>query len=111
MILDLHGKSLRAAREAVDSFIKKALDDKVKSIIIITGRGNHPNQDGRRGLIFKALPTWLKKPHLQPLIELVRQELGSYKIFFKTEGNDLVETSRIIRIFKKLSPCLLEDKF
>ena len=79
-IFDLHGKSLKEAKLYVNKIINEASTQKTPFIRIITGKGNHPNKDGSRGLIYKRLPTWLNELQLQSLINSVEQKDGSYLI-------------------------------
>ncbi len=81
--LDLHGKSLNEAKQYVRDLINKAKIENICFLKIITGRGNHINRDGTRGLIFKMLPSWLGSDDIWPFIESVDQNIGSYQITLK----------------------------
>ena len=43
--LDLHGKTLDEANSIIENFIKKAYEDKVQKLIIVTGKGLHSNNE------------------------------------------------------------------
>ena len=43
--LDLHGKTLDEANKIIENFIRKAYEDKVYKLIIVTGKGLHSNND------------------------------------------------------------------
>ena len=43
--LDLHGKSLQEANQIIENFIKKSFEDRVKKLIIVTGKGLHSKND------------------------------------------------------------------
>lgn len=83
--LDLHGRSLREGQLLVHITIEKAQKNGIVEINIITGRGNHPNQDGRRGLILRAFPKWLENSKVKPLIQFVTKKLGSFVVRLKND--------------------------
>ena len=43
--LDLHGKTLDEANHVIENFIKKSYEDRVKKLIIVTGKGLHSNNE------------------------------------------------------------------
>ena len=43
--LDLHGKTLYEANQTIETFIKKSYEDKIKKLIIVTGKGLHSNNE------------------------------------------------------------------
>ena len=43
--LDLHGQTLEKANQNIENFIKKAHEDKVRKLKIITGKGLHSNNE------------------------------------------------------------------
>ena len=43
--LDLHGQTLEKANQNIENFIKKAHEDKVRKLKIITGKGIHSNNE------------------------------------------------------------------
>ena len=43
--LDLHGQTLEKANQNIENFIKKAHEDKVRKLRIITGKGLHSNNE------------------------------------------------------------------
>ena len=41
--LDLHGENLDQANSIIENFIKKAYEDRIQKLIIVTGKGLHSN--------------------------------------------------------------------
>jgi DNA-nicking Smr family endonuclease len=62
--LDLHGKTVQAAHQALERFLLAAHADQLRCVEIITGRGS--GEAG--GAIRRELPHWLSLPALRPLI-------------------------------------------
>ena len=81
IMIDLHGCSVQQSREILAKHFASAQEKNIKELYIITGRGNHKNPDGSKGILKKVLPKLLK-PYCE-LIELVDPEIGSYKIILK----------------------------
>lgn len=85
--VDLHGQSESDARNTVIRLIQQAQlmeeDGKPISIHFISGRGNHINRKGNRGIIFKKLPTWLQDEKIAHLIDKHYQTTGAYEVFLK----------------------------
>jgi hypothetical protein len=77
-IIDLHGKSLTEAKHYVTATIQDAIKQRISFLRIITGKGNHINKSGNRGVLYKRLPTWLEHPELKPFIESIEHKEGSY---------------------------------
>ena len=44
-LIDLHGYNLEEANEIIQNFIHKAYNDKVKKLIVVTGKGLHSNKE------------------------------------------------------------------
>ncbi len=85
---DLHGFRRQEARKAVTSFFERAKEEGYASMTIITGRGNHANSNGSRGVLFNSLPKWLKHPEIKAAIQEVRQDMGAYEIVLKNDQKD-----------------------
>lgn len=79
--LDLHGiASAKAAENKVLQFIRIAKSKKKKQVTVITGKGNHVNEKGNRGVLFKALPKWIdRNKNIKDFN--VREDGGSYMIY------------------------------
>jgi len=82
---DLHGCSFKEARRQVIDLIKTTYQN-LTYIHFITGRGNHINKNGQRGVIFEAFPTWLEEESISPLILRVEEAIGAYNVYFKENG-------------------------
>ncbi len=85
MSVDLHGASVKKAKEVVDTMLTRARDQKIDKLTFITGIGNHINSDGSRGVLFKALPKWLNKSSCD--ISSIKQDMGAYEIQFNCAAN------------------------
>ena len=65
--LDLHGKSLEEANQIIENFIKKSFEDRVKKLIIVTGKGLHSKNDKDPyvskdlGILKYSIPDFLSK--------------------------------------------------
>ncbi|MBL0941268.1 MAG: SEL1-like repeat protein [Alphaproteobacteria bacterium] len=87
--IDLHGNSLETAKERVINFIKQAQELGLSHIHFICGRGKHKNSQGKRGVIFKAFPEWLKNQEITNSIDSYRKGIGTYEVFLKNaKGQD-----------------------
>tara|TARA_B100000900_G_C20479648_1_gene674899 strand:+ start:212 stop:754 length:543 start_codon:yes stop_codon:yes gene_type:complete len=77
--LDLHGKTLMKAQQALISFIKASVESNIRCVLIITGKKKTVH--GAKGLIRENLPKWLKD-----------KELYNYVLFHcyatKKDGDD-----------------------
>ena len=77
--LDLHGKTLMEAKQALISFIKASVESNIRCVLIITGKKKTVH--GAKGLIRENLPKWLKD-----------KELYNYVLFHcyatKKDGDD-----------------------
>lgn len=100
--VDLHGKSLEQAKDTVKKAIEFAKTNGKLTIEVITGRGNHPNSDGRRGLILKAFPKWLEDSAIKPLIQFAQKKVGAYLIGLnRTVQDNLISSPQNSREFKE----------
>lgn len=69
--LDLHGYRYDAARTALRHFIAKAAQNNARCVLVVTGKGDIDAQntaEPARGVIRRALPTWLAEPPLDHLV-------------------------------------------
>lgn len=69
--LDLHGLTEKEAFSAVDDFIRHAYMQKLRCVLIVTGKGiNHENDAWyeKKGILKECVPGWLNNPELRPLI-------------------------------------------
>ena len=64
--LDLHGQTLEKANQNIENFIKKAHEDKVRKLKIITGKGLHSNNEKNPyiskdlGILKYSVPEFIK---------------------------------------------------
>ena len=69
--LDLHGYFEKEAFEAVEEFIKTAYMQKLRCVLIITGKGIKKETDEwyeKKGILKESVPNWLNTPQIRPLI-------------------------------------------
>lgn len=66
--LDLHGKTEIMAHKALSQFVVSAHRRGVRTLLIITGKG-----DKGQGLLRRKVPEWLKEDPLKPLILALSQ--------------------------------------
>jgi DNA-nicking Smr family endonuclease len=64
--LDLHGMTQAAARSALDGFIAAMQRRGARAILVITGKGGRPGEDGAdrydgRGVLRREVPRWLNE--------------------------------------------------
>ena len=62
--IDLHGRTVQRAYDALHAFLVSAHADQVRCVEVITGRGSGENG----GAIRRELPIWLNQPSLRPLV-------------------------------------------
>jgi len=84
--LDLHGCSVKEAQQRVEAIFLSIRETRINQIYIITGRGNHVNPNGTRGVLKQILPSLLK-PYAEDIFQ-VDKELGAYKIILKKVAID-----------------------
>ena len=85
---DLHGFRRKEALEAVKSFFTHAKEQNISSTTIITGIGNHRNENGARAVLYNSMPKWLELPEIKAAIKEVRTDLGAYEITLHSEKQD-----------------------
>lgn len=66
--LDLHGVTEKDAYDDVIGFIKKAYQSSKRCVLIITGKGWDNKPFSGKGVLRKAVPEWLSKSEIAPLI-------------------------------------------
>ncbi len=84
--IDLHGYSVQKSKEYVIDMVKKThSNDNYALIHVITGRGNHINSSGARGVLFESLQKWIKDPQISDLVKEVKKEQGAYLLILNKE--------------------------
>lgn len=61
--LDLHGMDQDRARAALHGFLRRAHDDGLRAVLVITGKGVEGD-----GVLKRRAPDWLAEPAVRPLI-------------------------------------------
>ncbi|HEY5676753.1 MAG TPA: Smr/MutS family protein [Myxococcales bacterium] len=61
--LDLHGYDQDRARAALESFLRRAWDEGLRSVLVITGKGVQGD-----GILRRRTPEWLAAPHLAEMV-------------------------------------------
>jgi hypothetical protein len=85
--LDLHGvSSAKEAKDKVFQFIKAAKSKRKNEVVVITGKGNHVNRQGKRGILLKSFPKWLEGNENVTALK-ARSDGGSYTVFLKSRFN------------------------
>ncbi|VBB69574.1 Smr protein/MutS2 [invertebrate metagenome] len=64
--LDLHGLGQPRAHVALRRFVDMAWRSGLRSVLVITGKGNRA--DGSIGVLRAAVPLWLNEPDLRPKV-------------------------------------------
>lgn len=83
IMLDLHGLSVKEVKNCLEVHFLKMQTHNLGEFYLITGRGNHLNSNGSRGVLKKVLPKLLK-PYCQSIIK-INEEAGAYKIILKPQ--------------------------
>ena len=94
--LDLHGQTLEKANQNIENFIKKAHEDKVRKLKIITGKGLHSNNEKDPyiskdlGILKYSVPEFIKNnSELMKIISDIKEASiedggsGAFYIFLK----------------------------
>ena len=61
--LDLHGLDQDRARASLHGFLRRAHDDGLRAVLVITGKGVEGD-----GILKRRAPDWLSEPAVRPLI-------------------------------------------
>ena len=96
--IDLHGFSLEDANKTIEEFIKKCFVDKIKKIIVITGKGkrsqtiNDPYISKDLSILKNSVPEFIKSnPNLMKMIKNLEEAKiedggsGAFYIFLKNK--------------------------
>ena len=102
---DLHGYRRQEALEAVKGFFAKAKEEQYTSMTIITGRGNHANSNGTRGVLYNSMPRWLERPEIKAAIKEIRMDMGAYEIILKSE-QDAKKQATLDKVVNVVDPLL-----
>ncbi len=69
--IDLHGMTQQEAFRALSLFIEESQENGARCVLVITGKGLKP--DGSTGVLRDALPGWLNRVELRPLVLALSQ--------------------------------------
>lgn len=75
--LDLHGLTREAAYDALTSFLINCNKNKIRTVLIITGKGAKDPLHAGDGVLKKSVPIWLSTPPLNFFV--IRYELAKPK--------------------------------
>ncbi|PJD93302.1 MAG: hypothetical protein CK424_02630 [Legionella sp.] len=81
-MVDLHGASPEHSQHLVNSYLRGAEQTNTYQFRFVTGRGNHINNKGERGTLFREFPNWLSEDNLEK-IESMKKGNGYYEIDIK----------------------------
>lgn len=82
--IDLHGFSVETAKARVLHTL--ATTHNISKIRVITGRGNHPNKHGERGILYREFHSWITESAYQHRIEKITNHDGYYEIYLNHEA-------------------------
>ncbi|CAG8443164.1 12262_t:CDS:2 [Funneliformis mosseae] len=82
--VDLHMYKFKSAKDLVINTIKNSYSAEVSSIRFITGRGNHVNSNGERGVLFQSFPTMISSGGVSRLIKSYIKHDGSFTVLLKS---------------------------
>jgi len=66
--IDLHGKTQSEAHAALLGFLRRAQAQGARVVLVITGKGGGSGSSGRRGILKRQVPLWLRLPEFRLLV-------------------------------------------
>jgi DNA-nicking Smr family endonuclease len=77
LVIDLHGKSVSVAFDALRKGIERAVTRRARIVLVITGKGLPPNEtwpepDPKRGAIRMQFANWIEQPEIAAHVASVR---------------------------------------
>lgn len=93
-VLDLHHLSQLDAYKEVVHFITQGYYQSKKMCYVMTGRGNHTNSNGTKGVLRAKFPEWTQTSDLIHLIKSYRFEeiYGTYIVMLNSKNNYKLRT-------------------
>ena len=82
LMYDLHGLSEAKAAQVVGRAIRNARGGS-SQLKFVTGRGNHVNANGKRGVLFASFPEWMRNSEYADRIDKIIQMDGHYVVYLK----------------------------
>ena len=83
-MIDLHGLSPEQSRLVVSREINQQLPQFSK-LRFVTGRGNHINRKGKKGILFRKFPNWLPEDAVSKDLSVKKFD-GFYEVSMKTKN-------------------------
>ncbi len=71
--LDLHGLDQERARRALEAFLRRAWDEGVRAVLVITGKGVMGD-----GVLRRKAPEWLATPYLASIVAGLSEAHGRH---------------------------------
>ncbi|CAM4381225.1 MAG: hypothetical protein LEGION0398_MBIBDBAK_01086 [Legionellaceae bacterium] len=97
IMIDLHGLKVQEVKKLINERFAEAEKHEIGEIYLITGKGNHVNSNGSRGVLKKILPKLLK-PYSQDILQ-VNPEEGAYKIILKPKQPLVGLKDALVQVF------------
>jgi DNA-nicking Smr family endonuclease len=66
--LDLHGMTQTRAHRALLTFLRRASNEGLTFVLVITGKGRTVGPDSERGVLRRQVPEWLSLPEFRSLV-------------------------------------------
>jgi hypothetical protein len=80
--VDLHNLNRESARRLVTKSIKKSHSRKISCIKFLT---DHINSSGERGVLHKALPSWILDTEIEHLVQDYESYNGYYLVYINLD--------------------------
>ena len=87
-LIDLHGMSVEQAELTVKYHLSVAFRGGDRKIRFVTGRGNHVNKKGKRGVLFAHFESWINDSKCSNVIQTFEKHDGYYEVYFKPTPNE-----------------------
>ncbi|CAB5366318.1 unnamed protein product [Rhizophagus irregularis] len=104
--IDLLYLTSEQAKDVVIQTIRNCHSNKVPHVKFITGRVNHINANGERGVIYEAFPSWMTDSKVKYFIEHCKKHDGYYLVYIYLTPNPLFIRKLIIEHLLR-SACFL----
>ncbi|CAB4380822.1 unnamed protein product [Rhizophagus irregularis] len=85
-VVDLHYLTRENARRLVINSVKKSHSRKILCVKFITGRGNHINSTGERGVLYEKFPSWMRDSEIKYLVQDYEIYDGYYLVYLHSSN-------------------------
>ncbi|GET54008.1 DNA mismatch repair protein MutS [Rhizophagus irregularis DAOM 181602=DAOM 197198] len=85
-VVDLHYLTRENARRLVINSVKKSHSRKILCVKFITGRGNHINSTGERGVLYEKFPSWMRDSEIKYLVQDYEIYDGYYLVYLNSSN-------------------------